>query len=206
MTEKQTFLDRLINLDYRIVLIIVIICISIPIIQPLGLPTAISMHTQIMYDQVESLEQDAIVFGEISMPLGAATEAIYTVEAIAKHLFSRDIKQVWVSLSADGPVEYEMMMEEVQPEKMGKIYGIDWVYLGYIAGAPSVTTAAIADDVWQASPTDYFGNSLEDLPLMSEVKTYEDQRYTYRLRKEIDSGQLVDEEVMEKLKSLGYLK
>ncbi|MFX0133256.1 MAG: alkaline phosphatase family protein [Candidatus Hodarchaeota archaeon] len=38
------------------------------------------------------------------------------------------------------------------------------------------------------------------------IKTYEDKRYMYRFDEEISSKQFVDKKVMEKLKSLGYLK
>jgi len=70
----------------------------------------------------------------------------------------------------------------------------------YLTGMPvaqdmdgTIMKDAIEPDYWAKSPN-------------KTIKTYEDKRYTYRFNEEISSKQLVDKKVMDKLKSLGYLK
>jgi hypothetical protein len=51
-------------------------------------------------------------------------------------------------------------------------YGENWVNLGFIAGG-DISAAALADNCL-FTVNDAYGNTLEDLPLMQDARTYED--------------------------------
>jgi hypothetical protein len=69
-----------------------------------------------------------------------------------------------------------MLWEEFISEatKENQEYGVDYVYLGYIPGEETASLA-IATDIWDAfNERDVYGNSFDDLPLMSEFSGAED--------------------------------
>jgi hypothetical protein len=92
--------------------------------------------------------------------------------AITKHLFRLDLKWIGVSQSADGPLIYENIINQIRvPE--GKLYGEDWVFLGYAAGGEAMQ-ASLASNIKTVFPIDYYGTPLDELPLMDEVNSHED--------------------------------
>ena len=55
----------------------------------------------------------------------------------------------------------------------GKVYGVDFVNLGWLPGAESAY-AAFAEDIHKVVQRDHYGNPIENLPLMSEIRTIKD--------------------------------
>ncbi len=149
-----------------------------PLISPLGLPIKIDQSTRTFYDLVESLEPgDAILF-DVAFGPGPWPECGPQVIATLTHLIRNQVKIVMISGSADGPQMYNKIVQQMGQKLQDLEYGVDFVYLGYLAGTETMQ-ASFADDTSSVVTSDYFGTPLSSLPLMNEVKSGSDIKHAY---------------------------
>ncbi len=93
-------------------------------------------------------------------------------------MFRKDMKIVTVSnIPLGGPSVAERVTREIAAE-YGKTYGIDFVNLGYRANYVAVMHG-LASKIEDIFAYDYTGNAVADLPLMQNVKNYEDMEFIY---------------------------
>jgi hypothetical protein len=177
--ENRSILDIIQSPDRRILYAIAILTIVIPLSRPIGLPVTVAKESRDFYDTIEALPDGSTILCSPDMESGVFGELGPVAVACMRHLFSRDFKIVFVFFyRGDGPV---IFTEKVLPAVEGfvdettignKVYGVDWVSLGYIEGHETAM-AQLASDFHFIS-TDQFGNSLSQLALMDEIKTAED--------------------------------
>jgi hypothetical protein len=177
--ENGSILDIIQSPDRRILYAIAILTIVIPLSRPIGLPVTVAKESRDFYDTIEALPDGSTILCSPDMESGVFGELGPVAVACMRHLFSRDFKIVFVFFyRGDGPV---IFTEKVLPAVEGfvdettignKVYGVDWVSLGYIEGHETAM-AQLASDFHFIS-TDQFGNSLSQLALMDEIKTAED--------------------------------
>lgn len=170
--EKKSLLDKIENIDRRIIYIIVIFSIAIPIIHPLGLPIQINASTLASYNFIESLPDGAVVL--VGFETGAAgwPELGPQLNAFMQHLFEKNVKILIISGNVDGAMLAEQYtMPEM--EKPGKTYGVDWVNLGYLAGGET-GMAVFASDIRSVVPVDYFNTPLDEIPMMTDIESAAD--------------------------------
>jgi hypothetical protein len=172
MSATKGILDKIENLDVRIIYILVIICIAIPIAYPLGLPIEVSGSTLSAHNFIEQLPEGSVVL--VGFETGAAgwPELGPQLNAYTQHLFDRNMKILIVSGNVDGAMLAEMYTIPKIVET-GKVYGEDWVNLGYIAGGES-GIAAFASQITSVTPRDYFGTPLESIEMMKNIKSAAD--------------------------------
>jgi hypothetical protein len=172
MSESKGILDKIENMDVRIIYILVIICIAIPIARPIGLPIPLSESTMSAYDFINKLPEGSVIL--VGFETGAAgwAELGPQLNAYMQHIFDRNLKPIIVSGNVDGAQLAEMytIPKMIKP---GKVYGKDWVNLGYIAGGES-GIAAFASRITSVTPRDYFGTPVEGLEMMKDVKSAAD--------------------------------
>ena len=170
--EKMGILDRIENLDRRVIYTIVILCIAFPIVRPLGLPIAISESTTLSHDFIESLQEGAVVL--VGFETGAAgwPELGPQLNAFMQHLFDKNAKILIVSGNVDGAMLAEQYAIPVMV-KPGKAYGLDWVNLGYLAGGET-GIAAFASNIRSVVPRDYFGTPLDEIQIMENINSAAD--------------------------------
>jgi hypothetical protein len=170
--EKRGILDRIENLDRRILYSIVILCIALPILRPLGLPIEINDSTESCYNFIQSLQEGSVVL--VGFETGAAgwPELGPQLNVFMQHLFDKNAKIIIVSGNVDGAMlaEQYSLPTLVKP---GKEYGVDWVNLGYIAGGET-GIAAFASDIRSLVPKDYFGAPLDEIPMMRDINSAAD--------------------------------
>ena len=58
-------------------------------------------------------------------------------------------------------------------EEYGKVYGVDYVNLGYMAGG-IVTLLGMGSSIPNTYPSDYGGTPVGEIPLMQEVQNFDD--------------------------------
>ncbi len=182
--EKRSFLDFLVGMDRRYLYLLVGLGCILPILFPLGLPIGTTQSVRALYDMVESLEPGSVVL--ISFDYGPSTgpENDPMAAACMRHCLARNIKFVTIALYPLGGVtemtdEFDKVTGEWDLETMelrrwpGKHYGVDVVNLGYKDGAAAVMRQ-MAEDIHAVFPTDYYNTPVDSLPLMTEVRTYDD--------------------------------
>ncbi len=154
------------NIDARWVFVLFIIAVVIPIVNPLGLPIEINENTRIVYEALESVPDGGLVVLTPDFSYDNRGELLPMLEVMFKHLLAKNVKIISVSFySAQSPLLMEEAMNAVGLEEHGKVYGVDFVNLGYIAG-DEASVAAIGSDVKALVRVDYYGTPIGDIPIM----------------------------------------
>jgi hypothetical protein len=94
-----------------------------------------------------------------------------------KTLLKEDAKLVIIGSSVDSHQTYTKIMNELEDVLFGKIYGIDYVYLGINPNGES-GIAHLAIDL-TIFPLDYYGTPVSSLPLISDFIDSDDRTWEY---------------------------
>ena len=177
---KNIFI-KLGSLDRRIIFLLVGLSVLLPLLKPawFSLPIRPKQHSQIVFNEINKLESGNRVL--LSFEYGPSTmPEIHPMSiALLNHLFVKDIKVYAVALWPDGDFMSTDAFAEVADD-YGKIYGIDYVNLGYKIGGEAVIKN-IASDILSLYPTDIKGKSIENIPMMKGVNNVEDFDFVFSL-------------------------
>jgi hypothetical protein len=176
MEEKKgkSFFEKLDRPNTLVFLLLPLILISLPIIHPLSLPFPVNEYSQRAWQTLKGLPEGSVVvmeslarpeYGDIYGP---------GLIAINKVLWSHNVKVVYYCLESRGvSVPMLQTIADANPEKFGKKYGQDYVVFGYVAG-DEIGMASFAAGIRQAYSVDYYGNAIDSLPMMKNIKNAKD--------------------------------
>jgi len=151
-----------------------ILFMLIPVLYPLGLPLPVSAPTKGFYQTIVSLPPGSIICIDGGGGMASWSEYESSMLAMLKLLLSRPIKWFSWGTSSDGPVMTDILLKRIDPAKtFGKVYGKDYLTLGYI-GADEMTIAAVAANTHSVASVDFFGKGLSQYPLWNEVNNAKD--------------------------------
>lgn len=164
----MSILEKLLNLDQRIIFALMFIALAFPILNPVVLPMAIQGYSQQAFDFSDGIPEGSIVIFEGG--LGAATYPQGGPGMVVQiyHMLTKGVKIVFFSMGAEQNV-FTMTAIETALNKLPAgtpaENGVDWVHLGYIAGGES-GVAALVNDIRSTIQKDYFDTPIDDIPLL----------------------------------------
>lgn len=171
-TSKPTIWERLQSVDRRILYTLIFLSVIIPVVKPLRLPTPVTPETQAFYDAVDALPSRSIVMFPFDIWPSTLAETEPMAVAALRHCFRKDLYVVGLSnIGIGGPSIAERLLDSIGTE-CGKIYGVDYVNLGYKAGYHAVLLG-MGHSIQGIFPTDHRGTRLEEIPLMQRVPDYD---------------------------------
>jgi hypothetical protein len=175
MTAKpKTIWDRLEDIPREILYALLLICIIVPMLFPIGFPVPISAEVLRWYDTIDKLPAGSAVMVDFGYSGGGEPElAPFAVATYAELFKKTGIKVVAMATSSEGPLLYEKAMAELNPAKYGKEYGKDYIMIGYIAGTETAM-AAVGKSISTTTSTDYKGTPLSQYTIMQGVDKAED--------------------------------
>jgi hypothetical protein len=171
---------RLQEIDTRILYWVLFIVIAIPYLRPLGIPIEVSDPVNDFLKSVDSLPPGSVILIENSLSPGGWGEHGPGLEAFLKYTAYQyptthnggKLKLLVTSGSEIGPVSWDKVFTPIlEPSVME--YGEDYVYLGFISGLETYV-ARLAEDIHSLVSVDYYGTSLENIPMMAEIIDYSD--------------------------------
>lgn len=165
------FLEKIGNLDRRWVFLAIFIATILPFFFPLGLEVKPTHEVNMIYNFINSLDENSKPI-LLSFDYGpdVAAETHPMAYALLRHMFSRNIKVVAVSLYPTGPALALDALSTIGKE-YGKKYGKDYVFMGYGAGF-AYMMAKMGESFPDSFPVDYYGTKIEDIPLASKIQNY----------------------------------
>jgi hypothetical protein len=166
----SSFWLKVINIDRRWIYLAIGIVTFIPILLYIGMPTKITSEVKAVYDKVESLPPGSIVMVPMEFDPATAAELEPMGRAVLRHCFARNLKVMTTAFMIDGVVLIEQDLKAVAAE-YGKKYGEDYVYLGY-KPYMQIVLLNMGENFRKPFPRDYYGNRLDDLPMMMGVNNY----------------------------------
>ncbi len=167
--------DKLANLDRRVFYWILFFAMMVPFLSPIGFPLSIAPNTQDLDDGVTG---DSVAPGEIwiinfGYGVSAWSECAPGVTVVTKALFREDARIIFMGPHYDVELTMNKLMEDAGTDFAGKVYGEDYVFLGYITGGEAAITQ-LAGDMRSVYPQDHFGTDLDDIPMMAYTNQWQD--------------------------------
>ena len=171
----MSILEKLQDIDRRYIYLLVWIAVLFPLLNPLGLPVSIGKYSTAYYDYIEELPEDSVIMVTFDYGISAMPELYPLTIGTFHHLWNHDFKIVVVASWMQGPMVMDVVLNELNPEeRYGKVYGEDWVELGWFAQG-EIGMAALGKDIWATLPVDYIESKpTSSFPIMQNIKTAED--------------------------------
>jgi hypothetical protein len=171
----MSFTERLASIDRRVFYWILFIALMVPFLSPIGFPITIAPNTQDLYDGVTG---DSVAAGDVwiinfGYGVSAWSECHPGVTVCTKALFREDAKIIFMGPHYDVELTYNKLLDTAGGDFANKVYGEDYVFLGYITGGESAITQ-LASHMRSVYPTDHFGTDLDDIPMMADVNEWSD--------------------------------
>lgn len=168
----MNFLERLMNIDRRVIYGILGLGAIIPFFMPMGLPINVTREVQSIYDFIEEIPEGKAVFLAIDYDPQTEAECTPQAKAILRHYFRNNLKVLLTSLSQNGAGMAELIVKQVAGE-YGKVNGVDYVFLGY-KPYPGIIIMEMGENIAKSFPEDYYNTKLSELPMMDRIKNYND--------------------------------
>lgn len=165
-------LDRIANVDRRIIFLLIGLAVIIPLIVPIGLPVDITAPVKSVYDKIESLPEGSVIVVSIDYDPGSEAELYPATLAFLDHCFRKNHKVYMMGLWAPGIALGNIAFQEVAP-KYDKQYGIDYINIGYKPGG-AVMLLTLGRNAADVVATDYAGVPIDSFPLGRSIKNARD--------------------------------
>lgn len=167
-----TFWRKISTLHRQWIFALVWLTVIIPLVIPMTFPISTTPEVQALFDTVQALPDSSNVILTFDLWPNALAETEPMAHAALHHLFRKHCKVITVAnIPLGGPSVAERVTRSVAAEH-GKVYGVDFVNLGYKANYVSVMRG-MASSIESIYPTDNSGTPLSELPLMQRVKNYD---------------------------------
>jgi len=172
MAVRASAWEWLHRLDRRVIFLLLGVVVLVPLIVPVNFPILVSEETQEFFNEMESLPEGSAVLLAIDYEPDTMAELNPMTSAVLRHCFRRNLRVVGLSLYPGAPGIAQRLMAEAA-EEFGKVYGVDFVYLGYNPDW-SGTMLRLGESIRATYPNDQWGTPTVDLPMLDEVDSYED--------------------------------
>ena len=161
-------MDKLVNLDRRIIYAVILISVLVPLWFPLGLPIEATASTKAAFEAVEKLPEGALILMSADYGPSTKVELHPVVLATFDQAMRQKKKVAFMALYPEGQALSNEAIATMSKKYPDKKYGVDFVNLGYKAGneAPLVSMGL---DFRGQFPTDSKGTPLSDIPMLSRV-------------------------------------
>lgn len=164
--------QALAKIDRKIIFIVLAVVIIVPLLRPLGIISRASRRAEAVFNAVEAIPAGKPLMISIDFDPGSQAELYPMLNSILRHSFARDVKVIVLGLWLTGMGLGEQALTTVSQE-YNKVYGEDYVFLGWRSGVLPVILG-MGEDIKRTFPTDYYGRSLDSLPMMNNIKNYRD--------------------------------
>ena len=174
MAERKPipWYDRLLTIDRRWIYLIMGIAVVIPVIWEMHIPVTESSEVRAVYEFTDEVRDGEILLLAIDYDPSTMAELHPMSEVILRQVWNHGGRLLFSSLSQFGPAMADEMITRIA-EEVGAEYGVDYVFLGY-KPYPAIVILAMGTDFRVPFPTDYYGQDIEDLPMMDGVHNYDD--------------------------------
>jgi len=175
--EKRDIIDILRAIDRRIIFLL----IAPGVILPLAFHLVFSVHTspivEAIFDKIESLQPGEKVLMSFDYGPSTVPENQPMAEAVARHVLHKDLKLYLMAVWATGPPQTEVLIRNViEADFPDKVYGSDWINLGYKAGNQGLINAILLD-LKGMYTTDIHGTPIDDFEMMRDVHNLTDMSF-----------------------------
>ncbi len=177
----KAFTDLILKIgrvDRRWIFLVLAIVVFIPILTPIGMPIRATVTTKVVYDAIENLPPNSKVLVSVEYSPSTKPENHPMTISILRHLFKNDHKVFVTCLWPDGQFMAQDALKQVAEEEFGKIYGEDYVFLGFRPGNEAVVKG-IVSNIRKLYTIDAYQTKVDEIPLMKDVNQFSDFAFLF---------------------------
>ena len=160
--------EKLINLDRRIIYLVVLLSVIVPLMNPMGLKIEVTESVKASFQAYEDLPEGSTILMSIDYGPSTAVELEPMALAACDQAMRHNQKVAFMALYPEGQALINRLISRLNVLHPDKKYGEDFVNLGYKAGNEAVPLKMGLDFRGQF-PTDTRGTPLSDVPMLSNV-------------------------------------
>ncbi len=167
-------MDKLNDLDRRWVYLLTWIFVLFPLLFPIGLPVPIQKESQAWFNYIKNIPDGSVIIYSPMYGTSGMPELFPMTLGMMHQLFQKNVKIIVVTFWAEGALVFDQALRQVDPASYGKVYGVDWIDLGYIPGGePAIR--AFGEDMISTAPKDYIQRQpTGSFAIMQDVKSARD--------------------------------
>ena len=178
MKALADFILKIGQVDRRWIFLLLAIVVFIPILIPIGMPIRATVTTKVVYDAIESLPPNSKVLVSIEYSPSTKPENHPMAISVLRHLFKNDHKVFVTCLWPDGQFMAQDALKQVADEEFGKVYGKDYVFLGFRPGNEAVVKG-IVSNIRKLYTVDVYQTKIDEIPLMEGVNKFSDFAFLF---------------------------
>jgi hypothetical protein len=171
----MSFVNFILNLDRRVIYLIVALLVAIPLLWPLRLPINTTPEVHGIYDEIDKLGPNDNVLISGDFDPASKPELYPMLKALIAHCFQRGVKVHVLTLWPAGPALMQTAVEE-EAAKYNKVSGTDYVFLGYKPGSVAVILG-MEKSIPNTFTTDHYGKPTAPMPIYQNVSRTADMSY-----------------------------
>jgi hypothetical protein len=178
MNRTSNIFSKLQHIDRRYIFLFIGMAAFLPLIFPLGLPLGVTPSSEDLFNAVENLEEGSVVMLTFDYYPSTLPETEPMSYAALRHLFRKNIRVITLTTIPLGALSVMEGVVKNVAREYNKEYGVDYVNLGYKYGYVAVMLG-MGRKISDIFPRDNYDNKLGELPLMQEVKNYDDVDFLF---------------------------
>ncbi len=172
-------LDKLANLDRRILFLLVAVVTLLPLIWPLSLPVSTTPEVKSIYDKIESLPERSVFLLSMDFDPASAPELLPMAKAVLRHAFKKNLRVIGVSLWLPGKGLMVQTFNDVAKE-YSRENGKDFAVLGAQTGGYAVVIG-LSSSIQATFREDAYQKATADLEVLKGVASLKDIAYQVEL-------------------------
>lgn len=172
---EMSIWEKMQDIDTRILYLLMWVVVLWPLINPINLPLGLQKGSKEYFDWIDDLEPGSKVVFSYDCSFSGLPELGPMSLATFHKLLEMDVKIYLCAFWNAGADIAEDDIELLKPEEnYGKVYGVDYIHLGYNPQR-EVGMTQFASDVYKAFPVDFvYDKPLDTYEIMEGVQEAED--------------------------------
>jgi hypothetical protein len=168
MKKLEDLIIKLGKVDRRWIFLLIGIAVLIPLFKPIGLPVRPTDSSQDTYNALEALPEGSKVLLSIEYGPSTKPEIHPMAVGVMRHLFRNNHKVYITCLWPDGLFMAREAITQVAEQEFEKIYGEDYVFLGFRPGNEAVIKG-IVSNIRKMYTIDANNTLISEIPMMDGI-------------------------------------
>lgn len=170
----KSFFAKLQQIDRRVLYVLMAIVVFYATIKPMGLPISVGQETKSGYDFVEALPAGSPVVLMFNFDASSSPELLPAAVAMMHHMLDRNLRVIGLGMWNQAGSMASLAWNEVQKQCPDKVYGTDFVNIGFRTGQIVWEGQAVTDFAAACGTSDFSGAPLAGMPVLQGVNTIKD--------------------------------
>jgi len=170
------FSESMQKLDRRYIYIVLALAVVLPLVFPIGFKTYSTTPVEDLYRHIDVIagRDDMAIIMDFTHDPGVMPELYPMDLAILRHCFERNIKVFTISFLPQGAAIIQLALSEVKEDYPDIEANVDYCNFGFKPwGLKLPIMLGMGDDIAEAVETNSEGLKLENLPIMQDIKNYD---------------------------------